>query len=126
MSKLIVLPLIFLMITVSSAFELNNTSGTIITKDDVAPLVAEFESRQGIAVEKVDIYFDEYEIRYKVYGFREEQRGMSYIKTPKIYILDSNWNIIKEQDASKIGLKYIFLGVPGILVNTMFKIIGLV
>lgn len=126
MSRFIVLPLIFLIVSVSFAFELNNTSGTIITKDDLSPLVADFESRQGISVEKVDIFFDEYELKYKIYGFREEQKGMSHIKTPKIYIVDSNWNIIEEKEPSKIGLKYVFLGVPGILVHTLFKIIGLV
>ena len=56
-----------------------------------------------------------------VMGIRQ---GMSVIRNPKIYVLDENWNIIKEYREDRIGTKAFLLGVPGVILYVVFTIAG--
>jgi len=122
--KLILIPILLLVISISFSYSINNTAGIDVGESTLDPLVETFEAHYKMTIEQVDVYFDQFVLRYKVQGYTEVRQGMSVIRNPKIYVLDENWNIIKEYREDRIGTKAFLLGVPGVILYVVFTIAG--
>jgi len=122
--KLILIPILLLVLSISFSYSINNTAGIDVGESTLDPLVETFEAHYKMTIEQVDVYFDQFVLRYKVQGYTEVRQGMSVIRNPKIYVLDENWNIIKEYREDRIGTKAFLLGVPGVILYVVFTIAG--
>jgi hypothetical protein len=122
--KFVLILVSLLVISISFSYSINNTSGISVDETTLDPLVQSFETDHSMHIDKIDIYFDKFVLSYKIYGYTEEQQGLTTIKTPRIYILDENWNIIREDVGERIGARAFLLGVPGAILYLVFTFAG--
>jgi len=117
----LVLSLIF---TISYSVDINNSAGISITQKQIDDLARDFGVRENVKVERIDIYFENSLLRYKVHSYTDFKLGMSIIRNPRTYVLDEDWNIITQTKTDNIGAKAAMMGLPGIIIYSIYSFIG--